>query len=218
MLNWSDFSSESGVADTPLLLSERSIQLALTAIRSIENRFRWNIPDDSDWNDIDHAVTALIYELTEVSMPDFMPVGMVVPFFGATADIPSKWLLCDGTSYAGSSYPDLFSIIPASFISGSNFFVPDLRERFVFGAPNDAGLAAVGGENTVTLTIAQIPAHNHGQRGRNGTGSTTRTLQDNGGNAGSVLNSQNTGDTGGGGSHNNVPAHVTMHYLIKALL
>ena len=51
---------------------------------------------------------------------------------GATT--PEGWLMCDGTSYSQSTYPDLFVAIGTAFGGdGSNFNVPDFKGRFLRG-------------------------------------------------------------------------------------
>lgn len=64
-----------------------------------------------------------------------MPVGTVVPYLGDTP--PSGWILCDGTTYADSDYPELFEKIGAEFVSGTSFTVPDLSNRLLMGNPAD---------------------------------------------------------------------------------
>jgi microcystin-dependent protein len=57
---------------------------------------------------------------------------------GSTASVPSGWALCDGTNGT-----------------------PDMRDRFIVGAGNSYAPGAVGGANSVTLTQAQMPVHQH---------------------------------------------------------
>lgn len=69
---------------------------------------------------------------------DILPAGIILLWSGSTASIPSGWLLCDGTNGT-----------------------PDLRNRFVVGAGGTYAVAATGGADSVTLSTAQIPAHDH---------------------------------------------------------
>jgi microcystin-dependent protein len=101
--------------------------------------------------------------------------GIVVPW--GSAAIPSGFLLCDGTSYATSSYTALFAVIAYTYGgSGANFLVPDLRDRTIVGVSsgNSKALAQAIGANTVTptgniggsvaattLATTQIPSHSH---------------------------------------------------------
>ena len=53
--------------------------------------------------------------------------------YGGTTT-PEGWLMCDGTSYSQSTYPDLFVAIGTAFGGdGSNFNVPDFKGRFLRG-------------------------------------------------------------------------------------
>lgn len=88
----------------------------------------------------------------------------------------NDWFLCDGRSLSASDYPDLFNIIGTSFGGGGgNFNLPDFRGR-VFGMiGTGSGLTPrtlgnnVGAE-THTLTLPQIPSHDHtGNTGSAGT-------------------------------------------------
>lgn len=92
-----------------------------------------------------------------------VPPGGIISYGGAAA--PTGWLLCDGSSYATATYPNLFAAIGYAYGgSGANFTVPDLRGRIPVGknAGTFATLGATGGSETHTLTNAEIPIHNHG--------------------------------------------------------
>ena len=62
--------------------------------------------------------------------------GMVQQFAGAADKIPEGWLLCDGTEYTTTEYPDLYDVIGNIYggTEGSTFKVPDYRECVLVGA------------------------------------------------------------------------------------
>jgi microcystin-dependent protein len=68
-----------------------------------------------------------------------IPSGTIVPFGGT--NIPTGWLLCDGTLYVVTQYPNLYAAIGINYggILGANFNVPDLRGRFLRGVDGTAG-------------------------------------------------------------------------------
>lgn len=68
-----------------------------------------------------------------------MPSGMICMWSGAIGAVPAGWYLCNGSNGT-----------------------PDLRGRFVYGAGGSYAVGATGGEETHTLTIAEMPSHNHG--------------------------------------------------------
>lgn len=68
-----------------------------------------------------------------------VPKGSIVIWSGTTANIPSGWALCDGKNGR-----------------------PDLRDRFVLGSGGTTSTGAKGGSKEVTLTVEQMPAHQHG--------------------------------------------------------
>jgi|GEM_PF-2593356 len=89
-------------------------------------------------------------------------VGDFVDFAGTSA--PSGCLLCDGTSYATATYPDLFAVIGYTWGgSGANFNVPNAERRVMIGS-GGTGTATIGnavgdtgGAETVTLATTNMP-------------------------------------------------------------
>ena len=93
-------------------------------------------------------------------------IGQIILFVGTYA--PEGWLFCWGQELQIVQYQPLFAIIGTQFGGNgtSTFKLPDLRGRFPVGSGTGPGLTArtqaqSGGAETVTLTTAQIPAHQH---------------------------------------------------------
>lgn len=152
--------------------------------------------------------------------------GVVEPFAGTTA--PAGSLLCYGQAVSQTTYARLYAVLGANAYGtdgGGNFSLPDLRGRVVAGQDDMGGssanrltaqtggvegdtLGAVGGAETHTLTVAQMPAHSH----------TFNSDVSNGGGSAYVAGSQvvtgNTSSTGGDGAHNNVQPTIILNYII----
>ena len=114
------------------------------------------------------AVKALRDELMN-SIAVF-PVGMVVPYAGASA--PSGWLLCDGQAISRTAYSALFQVLGVTYGYGdgvNTFNVPDLREC----NPVGIGKRASGVINHNELTLGrfqddQYMLHSHDVAGDTG--------------------------------------------------
>lgn len=109
-----------------------------------------------------------------------VPVGEFKAFAGDTP--PQGWLLCYGQAVSRTAYAALFAVIGVKFgqgDGGSTFNVPDLRGRVLVGRDDMGGTAAnrlsvtgsgvdgtkvgnTGGAEVVTLTIENLPEHDHG--------------------------------------------------------
>ena len=85
-------------------------------------------------------ITAGTLADARLSNSSLFVTGMIMLWYGSVASIPSGWVLCDG-----------------------NNSTPDLRSRFVVGAGTGGSYSPgdTGGANSVTLTEAQMPSHNH---------------------------------------------------------
>lgn len=90
---------------------------------------------------------------------------------------PLGWAFCNGTFLTVTENQALFSLI-GTFYGGdgrTSFALPDLRGRAAMGFGAGPGLVpypigARAGQETVTLTLAQMPPHNHPMRGNSDAG------------------------------------------------
>lgn len=152
-----------------------------------------------------------------------IPTGTVLATARSTA--PTGFLLCDGSAVSRSTYSGLFSAIGTTYGSGdgsTTFNVPDLRGRTPVGVDGAAGrlnandaLGNSGGAQTHTLTTAEMPAHAHpaeeGAFVLEGVAAPTHARS-----AGSnTRNASTTGNTGGGGAHNNMQPYQIVTYMVK---
>ncbi|MBL8179897.1 MAG: tail fiber protein [Bryobacterales bacterium] len=94
-------------------------------------------------------------------------IGEIQIYAGASDALPEGWALCDGSLVAVSAYADLFSLIGYTYGgSGGTFALPDMTGRIPIGSGQGPGLTMrtvgeSGGSDTVTLTVAELPAHSH---------------------------------------------------------
>jgi microcystin-dependent protein len=97
------------------------------------------------------------------------PVGSVVAHTSNT--IPSGWLLCDGTQYSKSAYPELSTLLVGSYgntSSGTTFVVPNFQAAFLRGAgiqqfPKDTGTIYGYNTNSDDPTVNDIRQINTAQ-------------------------------------------------------
>lgn len=146
----------------------------------------------------------------------FLPIGSITMW--ASNTVPEGWLMCNGQAISGDSrYTALRDILGTDT-------VPDLTGRFPLGVNGSHVLNSTGGTETETLTVDQIPSHNHEIKDlihEAGTLSTTyRTFNLNSmGTAPTTVETlnpvQHTENTGGGLSHNNMPPYFAINFIIK---
>jgi len=88
-------------------------------------------------------------------------VGEIRMFAGNFA--PAGWMFCDGQLLPISENETLFNLIGTTYGGDgqSTFALPDLRSRVPIHQGNGFILAETGGAESVTLTVSQIPVHNH---------------------------------------------------------
>lgn len=147
---------------------------------------------------------------------------------------PQGWSLCDGKELKISQHSALFNLIGTTYGGDgkTTFALPDLRGRFPLGAGQGTGLknrtiAEKGGQEDVTLTEKEIPAHNHKLQGINGVPDSKflkdRYLTNNTANfygertsteVINALNNESISVTGSGASHNNIPPFLCINFII----
>lgn len=66
------------------------------------------------------------------------PIGAIIVWSGTEETVPEGWSICNGEN--GTL---------------------DLRDKFVLGAGIEHSVGSTGGSETVTLTVDQMPEHNH---------------------------------------------------------
>ena len=154
------------------------------------------------------------------------PIGTIIMWAGSSSDFPTGYLLCDGSALSRSEYSLLFAAIGT--IHGApnenDFNLPDLRERFIVGAGGDNSTVsgtsgynvnATGGENFVTLTVNEMPAHTHNitTGGGNDSDGAHVVRSNNDTNTSNFVDAAKT--RGEGESHENRPPYYALCYLIK---
>jgi microcystin-dependent protein len=153
--------------------------------------------------------------------------GEIVLFAGNFA--PRGWAFCDGQLLSIAQNTALFSLLGTTY--GGNgqttFALPDLRGRTPIGPRQGPGLSnrdlgqQVGEEN-VTLTVNQLPAHNHPLRGSDGAVNSTKptsAVPAKGGsystaNPNVTMHPQAAGISGGSQPHDNMQPSLGLNYII----
>lgn len=82
-----------------------------------------------------------------------VPVGTILANF--TTNVPSGFLLCDGSTFSSSTYPDLYSVLGTTTL-------PDLRGYFLRGLDTAAAVDPDGASRTVGSTqMGSVEQHTH---------------------------------------------------------
>lgn len=154
-------------------------------------------------------------------------IGEIIMFGGNFA--PRGWAFCNGQLLPISENTALFSILGTTYGGDgrTTFALPDFRGRAVVHAGRGPGLSDYdlgqkGGSETNTLTVNQLPAHQHVINAKEeadaadpsgnyiaGTG-----LNAFGTTADRTMNANSTANTGGGQSVNNVQPFLGLNYII----
>lgn len=130
--------------DERIKTNTTNISANATAIKNLDTRVTANetnistnttniAANTTEIKNINEKITNIKTNIT--ALQDAMPVGSIIMFNGKAEEIPSGWVICDGTN----GTPNLIN----KFIKGSNI----------------AG--STGGASQVTLSVAQLPPHRH---------------------------------------------------------
>jgi microcystin-dependent protein len=134
------------VADTALLLH---VGEAITAL-----------VDPGEWYEDGSTVEDVVAAAWEIvnSWYGGHMIGQISAFVGSA---PPGWLAFDGSSHPTADYPELSAVVPASWVAGGNFTLPDLQGVFLAGVGSAGVPGAMGGLASVALALAEMPAHTH---------------------------------------------------------
>ncbi|SDY20589.1 phage tail protein [Hymenobacter psychrophilus] len=159
-------------------------------------------------------------------------VGEIAIFAGNFP--PSGWMFCDGSLLPISENETLFQLIGTTYGGDGqeSFALPDLRGRAPLHQGNNGTssytLAQQGGVESVTLTVAQIPAHTHTPAASTAPGTSASPIgtvpADSG--SGSAQYTQATtnlvtqpaqtlGPVGGNQPHDNMQPYLAVNYIIS---
>lgn len=101
-------------------------------------------------------------EVLTAMMSLLVPVGTFIPSLLSEQPDSDAWKICNGQSLLKQAYPRLYDVIGGKFGETSiHFNLPDLRGRFVMGAPDGQALGDMAGTSEVNLTVDQMPRHSH---------------------------------------------------------
>lgn len=153
---------------------------------------------------------------------DTLPVGSVIEW---NSDIiPVNWLLCNGQEISRTDYADLFKILGTKYGQGdgsTTFNLPNRKGNVAVGKDeNDEDfneLGKTGGEKEHTLTVAEMPSHNHEPTTNSAvmakSGQNEMAQETTGGRTYELLT---IGKTGGSQPHNNLQPYIVSNFIIKA--
>lgn len=163
----------------------------------------------------------------------------MTPFLGMIIAVgfnfaPSGWAFCNGQLLSIASNTALFSLL-GTFYGGdgsSTFALPDLRGRTIIHFGQGTGLSSfsigeVGGTETMTLSVENMPAHTHSLIAENNLsgwphpsgkvlGAPSSDMYVNTASVTSpvALDPQSISNTGGGAPFSKKPPYLAMNYII----
>ena len=153
-------------------------------------------------------------------------IGEIRMFAGNFA--PNGWLMCEGQLLPISENDTLFTLLGTTYGGDGQetFALPDLRGRIPIHQGSEQLLGQPGGSEEITLTVQQIPTHNHAAIGAAVTGDQTsangalpansvtitpylNTPPDAGFNGSAIT------PTGGSQPHTNLQPYLCLNYIIS---
>lgn len=156
-------------------------------------------------------------------------VGEIRMFAGNFA--PEGWALCQGQLLSIAENETLFQLIGTTYGGDgeTTFALPNLQSRLpIHQGTGPSGstfpIGEMGGAETVTLTVQQIPVHNHSLVAATDAGSTTNpahNLLARGGStyiqggADAALNAGTVSPAGGSQPHDNRQPYLCINFIIS---
>lgn len=144
----------------------------------------------TDYVTEEKLATAIQEAISAIPAGSNVPAGGIIIWSGTSDAVPDGWALCDGTNNT-----------------------PDLRGRFVLGESATHSTGETGGIEEVTLTIEQMPQHQHTYHRMMDDFSTTISP----GQGKAALQDVNVDTEASGNSqpHENMPPYYVLAYIMK---
>ena len=148
-------------------------------------------------------------------------IGEVRMWAGST--VPKGWKRCDGSSLSRTTYKALYDVIGTNYGSGnsSTFKLPNFGGKVPIGVGYGSSsayhyvLGSTGGEEKHTLTVSEMPSHNHGWTGVVGIGYPDGAGDTTGAGSGHSYPRQSQQlSVGGGQSHENRMPYLGIYFII----
>ena len=154
---------------------------------------------------------------------DTEPIGSTKMYFGTTE--PTGYKFVNGQALSRTEYAELFNLIGTTYGAGdesTTFNLPDMSGRVPVGLNVNKEwfnqLGKTGGSEEVTLTVEQMPNHNHiiGYDVRKNAETFTDSYSLGTTSGGDIKeNSIPTTYVGGGQAHTNLQPYITVNYIMK---
>lgn len=146
---------------------------------------------------------------------------------------PRNWAMCNGQLMAIQQYTALFSLLGTSYGGDGirTFSLPNLQGRSAIGMGNDFSIGQPGGQESHTLTAAEVPLHSHvttamsaASASPDGNAPAGNFLAGTTGNLGiyanlnqanGTLNAQSVSSAGGSQPHENRQPFLVMNWIIS---
>jgi microcystin-dependent protein len=170
---------------------------------------------------------------------EYNPSGGSLAYLGSLLMVgfdfaPVGWYSCNGQLLSIADNDALFQLIGTTYGGNgtTNFALPDLRSRIPLHQGQGPGLTnrilgETAGVESVTLTLGQIPAHNHAMKAGINTGTSSspangyfaqnadgiNSFNDS---TNSNLNTASITSTGGSQAHSNIQPYTAINFIIAA--
>lgn len=176
----------------------------ITYLTETENWFEVGITVDE--------ATGTGWDVLERFYMDNPIIGSITPFFTDPGDL---YLPLDGATHDQADYPELFAVLPSSMKDEilDTLTLPSLEGLFLKGLESPELTGDTGGDESVTLNVSQIPAHDHTYI------PPVLNLDLEGPGVPDILAAgigapTTTGATGSGASHENRPPFIVVEFFI----
>jgi microcystin-dependent protein len=117
---------------------------------------------ERSWVEVGDTVSAITDECFDALDSWYlgnMFIGQISSFLGG---LPSFWLALNGDTYDKVDYPELWETLDSQYKDATTLTLPDLSDTFLAIAGSGTySLGDSGGEETHTLTTAELPGHTH---------------------------------------------------------